>query len=120
MDIATVAGLLTACIMMGGSLLVMGLEGKGAVNYGVFIDPPAIMMVVGGAFGVGLVGFPLRNVLGLPKVIMKVFFNQPENLDSLDRSIGRAGQRRPVATGCWRWKTRSRRSTIRSSPWAFR
>jgi chemotaxis protein MotA len=83
MDIATVAGLLTACVMMGGSLLVMGLEGKGAVNYGVFIDAPAIMMVVGGALGVALIGFPLRNVLGLPKVIKKVFLHKSEDLDRL-------------------------------------
>jgi len=41
------------------------------------------MMVIGGGMGVGLVGFPLRNVLGLPKVIMKVFFNKPENLNHL-------------------------------------
>ena len=60
--------------MMAGSLLVMGMEGKGGVNYGAFIDPPAIMMVIGGGIGVGLVGFPLRNVLGLPKVMLKVFF----------------------------------------------
>jgi len=26
--------------MMGGSLLVMGMEGKGSVNYGAFVDPP--------------------------------------------------------------------------------
>jgi chemotaxis protein MotA len=83
MDLATVAGLFTAFAMMGGSLLVMGMEGKGAVNYGAFIDPPAIMMVIGGALGVGLVGFPLRNVLGLPKVILKVFFSRPENLNHL-------------------------------------
>ncbi len=83
MDIATVAGLLMAFAMMGGSLLVMGMEGKGAVNYGAFVDPPAIMMVIGGGIGVGMVGFPLRNVLGLPKVILKVFFTKPENLPHL-------------------------------------
>ncbi len=83
MDIATVAGLLTALTMMGGSLLLMGLEGKGAVNFGAFIDLPAIMMVIGGSVGAVLVGFPLRNVLGLPKVIKKVFVHKPENLDRL-------------------------------------
>lgn len=83
MDIATVAGLLLAVAMMAGSLLVMGMEGKGSVNYASFIDPPAIMMVIGGGIGVGLVGFPLRNVLGLPKVLMKVFLHKPENLNHL-------------------------------------
>jgi chemotaxis protein MotA len=83
MDIATVAGLMLAFAMMGGSLLVMGMEGKGSVNYLSFIDPPAIMMVIGGGMGVGLVGFPLRSVLSLPKVIFKVFFHQPENVGHL-------------------------------------
>ena len=83
MDIATVAGLLMAIAMMGGSLLVMGVEGKGVVNYAAFFDLPAIMMVIGGGLGVGLVGFPLGNVLGLPSVIKQVFFNRPKNLNRL-------------------------------------
>src|SRR5580692_9684741 len=40
MDIATVAGLLMAFAMMAGSLVVMGMEGKGSVNYASFIDQP--------------------------------------------------------------------------------
>jgi chemotaxis protein MotA len=83
MDIGTVAGLLTAFAMMGGSLLMMGMTGKGAVNYGAFFDLPALLMVVGGSLGVALIGFPLRNVLGFPKVIKKVFVHKPENLDRL-------------------------------------
>lgn len=83
MDIATIAGLLMAVAMMVGSLLVMGTEGKGLVNYAAFFDLPAIMMVIGGALGVGLVGFPLESLLGLPKVIKQVFFNQPKNLNRL-------------------------------------
>lgn len=91
MDIATVAGLLTALVMMGGSLLMMGLEGKGALSYRAFFDVPAILMVLGGSLGVALVGFPLRSVLGLPKVIKKVFLHKPENLDRLiDQLVGLA------------------------------
>ncbi len=83
MDLATVAGLIMAFSMMAGSLLIMGMEGKGSVNFAAFIDPPAIMMVIGGGIGVGMVGFPLRNVLGLPRVIRKVFVSRPENLNLL-------------------------------------
>src|SRR5579871_338674 len=79
MDLATVAGLIMAFSMMAGSLLIMGMEGKGSVNFAAFIDPPAIMMVIGG----GMVGFPLRSVLGLPGVIKKVFVSKPENLGLL-------------------------------------
>ncbi len=83
MDLATVAGLIMAFSMMAGSLLIMGMEGKGSVNFAAFIDPPAIMMVIGGGIGVGMVGFPLRSVLGLPGVIKKVFVSKPENLGLL-------------------------------------
>ena len=87
MDIATIAGLVMAVGMMIGSLIVMELMGHGKVNYGAFIDPPAIMMVIGGGTAVGLVGFPLKNVLALFKVIMKVFFTKPENLNHLIEQI---------------------------------
>jgi len=83
MDIATIAGLVMAIGMMGGSLVVMEMMGHGKVNYGAFIDPPAIMMVIGGGFSVALVGFPLRNVLALAKIFMKVFFTKPEDLNHL-------------------------------------
>ena len=91
MDIATVAGLLMAFAMMAGSLLVMGMEGKGSVNYAAFIDPPAIMMVIGGGIGVGLVGFPLRNVLGLAESHSQSVFQQAGKSRSSDRATGRTG-----------------------------
>lgn len=83
MDIASIAGLIFAFGMMLGSLVVMEAMGHGQVNYGAFVDPPAIMMVIGGGCAVALVGFPLRNVLNTFKVLLKVFFNKPENLGHL-------------------------------------
>ncbi len=80
MDISTVVGLVMAAAMMGGSLIIMGAEGKGNINFAAFVDPPAIMMVLGGGVAVCLVGFPLKNVLSLGAIIKKVFFNKPENL----------------------------------------
>lgn len=83
MDFSTIFGLIMAVGMMFGSLVVMGAMGHGSVNYAAFIDPPAIMMVCGGGIAVALVGFPLRNVLGIFKVIAKVFVTKPENLNHL-------------------------------------
>jgi flagellar motor component MotA len=61
-DIGTISGLLLAFLCMGGALVYMGLEGHGMVNLAGFIDPPAIMMVIGGGLAVALVGFPITRV----------------------------------------------------------
>ncbi len=87
MDIATIAGIFGALGMMFGSLVVMELSGHGKVNYGAFIDPPAIMMVIGGGCSVALVGFPLRQVMALFKILLKCFFTKPENLNHLIEEI---------------------------------
>ncbi len=64
MDIATLIGIVTA---FG---LVMFAIGSGLPS---FIDPPSIMIVVGGTFGVILIAYPLGNVIGLIGIILKTF-----------------------------------------------
>jgi chemotaxis protein MotA len=80
MDIATAGGLVLGFLMMGGALFYMGTSGEGQVHLAGFIDPPAIMMVLGGGLAVALVGFPLHRVLGLAKVIKVLFFHKAEDL----------------------------------------
>jgi chemotaxis protein MotA len=79
MDIATVMGLILALLAMGGALAFMGMHGEGTVNLAGFIDPPAIMMVLGGALAVALVGFPIRRVLSLLQTVKKLFYRKAEN-----------------------------------------
>lgn len=64
MDIATIIGLLVA---FG---LVISAIGSGIAS---FIDIPSIMIVVGGTIGVVLVGYPLKNVIGVVGIILKSF-----------------------------------------------
>lgn len=87
MDIATVVGLILGFAMMGGALFVMGSMGHGEVHLAGFIDPPAIMMVIGGGLSVALVGFPLKQFLSLALVIKKVFLNKAEDLANVIQEI---------------------------------
>ena len=78
MDISTIIGLILAFAAMGGALAVMAGHG-GNVNLAGFIDPPAIIMVVGGTLCVTLVGFPMKRVFAMLGAIRKVLFFRPEN-----------------------------------------
>jgi len=87
MDIATVLGLILGFAAMGGALAFMGMHGEGTVNLAGFIDPPAIMMVIGGGLAVALVGFPLKRVLSLLKTLKKLFFRKAEDPAGLIQQI---------------------------------
>jgi len=79
MDISTFIGLVLAFLAMGGALAIMAGHGNGSVNLASFIDPPAIIMVLGGALCVTLVGFPMKRVFSMVRAIKKMFFFRPEN-----------------------------------------
>jgi chemotaxis protein MotA len=78
-DFGTFGGLILAMCSMGGALAYMGLEGQGTINLAGFIDPPAIMMVIGGGAAVALVGFPLSRVFSLVPIMKMLFFRKKEN-----------------------------------------
>jgi chemotaxis protein MotA len=75
MEKSTPIGLLIGFSMMIGVLFV----GEAKVSLLKFIDPPAMMMVFGGAVAVALVGFPLRQVLRLFAIGKKLFFHEHED-----------------------------------------
>ncbi|RJP76369.1 MAG: motility protein A [Desulfobacteraceae bacterium] len=70
MDIATLLGTISAfglvilAIFMGGGLSL-------------FINPPSLMIVVGGTLGATMINYPLRDVLGALTVVKNVFFTKP-------------------------------------------
>ena len=76
MDIATVLGIVSAfglvftAIFMGGGL-------------NIFINVPALMIVVGGTMGVTLIAYPLKEVLGVLKVVQKALFSKNISIDEL-------------------------------------
>jgi len=77
MDLATVIGLLLAVVLILGSILI------GSAPITAFIDIPSVLVVFGGASGAVLMSFPLRSMLGTPRVLKKVFLNKPEDVRAL-------------------------------------
>ena len=69
MDIATLIGIIVA---FGLVLFAIG-DGLGS-----FIDPPSMMIVIGGTIGVLLVGHPLAKAIGAVAVVMKTFMYKVE------------------------------------------
>lgn len=67
MDIATILGVVSAfglvwlAIFMGGGLTL-------------FVNLPALMIVVGGTLGATMINYPLKDVLGVFKVVKKALF----------------------------------------------
>jgi chemotaxis protein MotA len=72
---------------MCGALVYMGLEGQGTINIAGFIDPPAIMMVIGGGMAVALVGFPLSRVLSLFPIARMLFLRKKAHHASVIREV---------------------------------
>lgn len=67
MDIATILGVFSAfglvclAIFMGGGIKL-------------FVDLPSLMIVVGGTLGATMINYPLKDVLGVFKVVKKALF----------------------------------------------
>jgi hypothetical protein len=81
MDIATVVGLCLACCLIVGSIVL------GGAPLTAFVNPPSIMVVVGGSFSAALICFPLKAMLGMPKVMLKVLLNKAEDFRSMVETI---------------------------------
>src|SRR5688572_14915121 len=82
MDIATIGGIGGGFGLLLVALFLAGSHGSG-VSLGQFVDPPAAIMVVGGGLCVVMTSVPLKIFLNLPKMIMKLMFNKPEDLRGL-------------------------------------
>jgi chemotaxis protein MotA len=88
MEISTILGLLIGFAMMAGVLFV----GESNVSLTKFIDPPAMMMVFGGAIAVTLVGFPLKQVFNLFGILKKPFLSKPEHAGELIEELVRLAE----------------------------
>ncbi len=67
MEWTTIAGLILGFAAMCGVLLF----GKSDASFATFIDPPALLMVFGGAAAVVLIGFPGRQIKNLAAIVSK-------------------------------------------------
>ena len=77
MDITTFVG-----IIIAGGLVVSAIMMGGPASW--FINPPSIMIVLGGTMGATLLAYPLPEVLGVFKVAKNVFF---QNSHSPNKAI---------------------------------
>lgn len=71
MDLATLVGLLLAFGCLLASLFMEG----GSVA--AFLHPAPIILVIGGTLGATIIGFSMRNVTGLPRILKNAFFGKP-------------------------------------------
>ncbi len=79
MEWTTIAGLILGFASMGGVLIL----GKTGATLNTFIDPPALLMVFGGAAAVTLIGFPSRQLQNLFSILRKPFFGRLEEPSEL-------------------------------------
>ncbi len=69
MDIGTIVGLAVAC-----GLMLMAIVQGGPL--GIFINIPSALIVFGGTIGVGLVHYPLKDVIGAVAIAKKTVLNK--------------------------------------------
>ncbi len=82
MDLSTIIGVLLAFGLILGSIL----SAEGA-SLSAFIDPPSLMVVIGGAIAAAMMCFPLKNIIGVPMVAKKAFLNKPQDVPKLIKQL---------------------------------
>lgn len=76
MDIATVLGIVSAF----GLVLIAIFMGSGL---SLFINIPSLMIVIGGTLGATMINYPLKDVLGVIKVVKNALFTQNVSIQDL-------------------------------------
>ncbi len=80
MDIATILGIVSGFGLVLGAIMM----GSGLTP---FIDPPSILVVVGGSVAAMLIAFPLSTVIGSIKIALKAFFSPKQSPDEVIEKI---------------------------------
>lgn len=81
MDIATIIG-----VLLGGALIIGSILCGGG-SFAAFLDPPSMMVVLGGATAATLVSFPPRSFLAVFKVTTKAVFYRLDPVPELIEQI---------------------------------
>ena len=79
MDIATIIGLVAALVLVAGSVFM----GEGMEGFAAFVSAEAFMVVIGGTLSAILVNYPLKQVLGVMKVLGKAFSSKEEDTSQI-------------------------------------
>lgn len=81
MDLATLIGIVSAFALVIASIMM----GSGL---GLFIDIPSAMIVAGGTLGATMIHYPLKDVLGVFRVLRNVFLSKVWSMhDLIDRFV---------------------------------
>lgn len=88
MDIATVAGIVSAFALVFTAILLGG-------GIGMFIDAQSLMIVIGGTMGATMINYPLKDVLAVFKIVKNVFFSSiPTSGELIEKFIDFANKSR--------------------------
>jgi chemotaxis protein MotA len=80
MDIATLLGVISAFgLVLAAIFMGSGLD--------LFINVPALMIVVGGTIGVTMINYPLKDVIGVFTVVKNAFFTRKSETGELIRRL---------------------------------
>jgi len=86
MDIATILGVISAF-----GLVIIAIFMGGGVQ--LFINIPALMIVVGGTLGATMINYPLKDVFGVFSVVKKALFTKNIPVDELIKRFIKLAQK---------------------------
>ena len=79
MDLGSLVGIVLGLVLVVGAIVVGGGAG--------FINVPAMMITIGGAFAATLMNFPLKKVIGTFGVVRKAFINRDKDQLALFKQL---------------------------------
>ena len=82
MDIATILGVFSGLGLIAYAIIMGG-------DFAIFISIPSMMIVGGGTLAASLIAYPLKEVLGVFRVAMKVFFSSKQDYLGLIQELSR-------------------------------
>ncbi len=82
MDIATILGIISGIILIASAILMGG-------EFSIFINVPSMMIVAGGTIAATLIAYPLKEVLGVLRIGMKVFITSKQNYIGIIQELRR-------------------------------
>ena len=80
MDIATLVGIVTAF-----SLVITAITLGGSIT--LFINVPAMMIVIGGTLGSTMINYPLPDILKVFRVVRNAFFHEKKTSEGIIEGV---------------------------------
>jgi len=82
MDLATLLGVFSGLGLIAYAIIMGG-------DFSIFVNIPSMMIVGGGTLAASLIAYPLKEVLGVFRVAMKVFFSSKQDYLGLIQELSR-------------------------------